>query len=265
MPSTSPLVSIVIASRNRNALLQRAIASINSQSYSNIEIILIDNCSDQPIICEDLPQGRPITIYRNTEPKGLYVNRNLGSERATGDIVCYLDDDDTYFPHKVQECVEAFDADRALDFVWANTEQVGPNGQTLCLSRGPIELTQFLRYRYVHLNTLAIRRNVLTTLRFNDDMTKFGDIQFVGQLIKDYRGKHIDSTHAYWYRDERNDQITRRDWRGTFKNWRKLCDVFEDEIDASALTRRFYHRKMLLLALMYGDARQAIKSASRIF
>lgn len=247
-------VSAIIVTRNRPALLARAIESVRAQGHDAVDLVVVDNASDPPL---SLPEVR---VIRSEVPLSAARGRNLGLDHAQGEVLCFLDDDDIWLPGKLADVLAAFADDPVLDFCYGNTVHLGPGGTRIGFSAGPCRIGPFLRWRYIHMNALAIRRRVVATHRFNPDLQTYEDVEFAGRLVRDLRGRHIDAEHAVWNRDGRADQLTRRDWRRAWRNWKILCAVFAPEIGADPDLRRFYHRKMLVLALMFLDLRQAAVS-----
>lgn len=99
------LVTAIITTRNRINLLKRAINSVLAQTYPNIEIIVVDDGSDDgtSAYCKDLP----ITyIYiPKSESKGGNYARNQGIIAAQGEYIAFLDDDDYWLPEKIEKQV----------------------------------------------------------------------------------------------------------------------------------------------------------------
>lgn len=254
------LFSIIIPTRHRLPLLQRAIESINIQDYGNLEIIVIDNASDEPLTKHDISTNHSLTIIRNSTQLSASANRNLGARHAAGNIITFLDDDDELLPGKFSAHAEAFAKHPEAEFVYSNTRHIGPKNETLTISSGPPEMTPFLKFRYIHLNAFSVKKYIFDTMSFNEDMQSFGDVEFVGRLLRRGKAVHVPKLHAIWYRDNRDDQITRKNWRRSYKNWRILCDQFNEEIMADRSLRHLYHRKMFILSVMFFDTRQAIQS-----
>lgn len=90
------LISIVIPVYNVEVYLQRCITSIVEQSYTNLEIILVDDGSlDQSgVICDEFAKQdtRIKVIHKSNE--GLGLTRNAGIKTAKGDYICFIDSDD---------------------------------------------------------------------------------------------------------------------------------------------------------------------------
>lgn len=90
-------ISIVIPFFNRIPTLLEAIKSVLSQSYSNIEVLLIDDGSTDDITpLKELEDSRLRYIYQ--EHKGTSAARNLGIGLSSGEYIAFLDSDDVFLP-----------------------------------------------------------------------------------------------------------------------------------------------------------------------
>jgi glycosyltransferase involved in cell wall biosynthesis len=116
-----PLVSIVTPTYNRAPLLRWTINSIRSQTYRNIEHIVMDGASTDDTI--DLLRGvaemYPVR-WQSAPDEGMYHAINAGLAQAKGDILCYLNSDDLYFPWTLERVVAAFDRHPDADFVFGD-------------------------------------------------------------------------------------------------------------------------------------------------
>ena len=96
------LVSVVIPTHNRSFLLQRSIFSVMSQSYQNIEIIVVDDHSedDTEEVVSSFTDSR--IVYLKSQRRGRSNARNLGISVARGEFLAFLDDDDVYEKDKIK-------------------------------------------------------------------------------------------------------------------------------------------------------------------
>lgn len=101
-------VSVIIPCYNDALTLARAIDSVINQTYSNIEIVVVNDCSPQTELIEKCLSEYPKVRYlRNSGNVGLAATRNNGLAIATGELVAFLDADDEYLPDKIKLQVEA--------------------------------------------------------------------------------------------------------------------------------------------------------------
>ncbi len=103
--NTRPLVSVIIPTYKQEKLLINAISSVLAQSYRNIELIVVDDNSDESnisikSIIEQINDKRLIYI-KNTVNLGSARTRNVGINFSKGEYITFLDDDDEYYPDKV--------------------------------------------------------------------------------------------------------------------------------------------------------------------
>ena len=100
-------VSVIIPCYNDALTLARAIDSVINQTYSNIEMVVVNDCSPQTALIEKCLSEYPQVRYlRNSENVGLAATRNNGLAIAKGELVAFLDADDEYLPDKIKLQVE---------------------------------------------------------------------------------------------------------------------------------------------------------------
>ena len=109
--STQPLVSVVIPSYNYGHFIGQAVESVLNQSYKNIEIIVVDDGSQDhtdQILAEF---GNRITVIKS-ENQGACTARNLGILHSKGELIAFLDADDYWEPTKTEIQVKALISSR---------------------------------------------------------------------------------------------------------------------------------------------------------
>ena len=114
------MVSTIITTHNRLTLLRRALQSILSQSYINMEIVVVaDGCNDGTNeYITDLSRRIPNLKYIiNYSAKGSNASRNLGISSSRGEFVAFLDDDDEWLPTKIEKQVELLETNPEIGIV----------------------------------------------------------------------------------------------------------------------------------------------------
>jgi glycosyltransferase involved in cell wall biosynthesis len=148
---TPPLVSIVTPTLNQAAYLEATIRSVLSQDYPRIEYLIVDGGSTD---------GSPEIIRRHqahlswwvSEPdQGQTAAINKGFARATGDILAWLNSDDTYEPGAVAAAANYLAENPAVGLVYANANYINAAGRVI--GRFPAAPTDYRRLRrgYVHI------------------------------------------------------------------------------------------------------------------
>lgn len=99
------LASVILPTYRRKETLKRAIDSLYSQSYTSIEIIVVDDNADVEWnnYVQSILKDYPYVVYIcNAKNLGSAETRNVGIRAAKGDYITFLDDDDIYLPEKVE-------------------------------------------------------------------------------------------------------------------------------------------------------------------
>lgn len=105
MMTDKPLVTVYIPTYNRVELLKRAVESVRNQTYKNIEIIIVDDCSqdDTALYLEEIArQDSRISYYLKEKNSGACASRNIAINNAQGEYITGLDDDDIFLPERVE-------------------------------------------------------------------------------------------------------------------------------------------------------------------
>lgn len=106
-----PLVSVVIATRDRLELLRAAVAAVRAQDLdAQVETVLVFDQSDVEHGFEDDDELRPVRAVPNTRTPGLAGARNSGIAAAQGEYVAFCDDDDLWLPGRLAAQVAALAA-----------------------------------------------------------------------------------------------------------------------------------------------------------
>jgi glycosyltransferase involved in cell wall biosynthesis len=111
MSDEAPLVSVVVPTYGRPEFLAEAIESVLTQDHDRIEVVVVDDCSPDPVEpqLDDLDRhGRRLRVVRHEENRGASAARTTGIEHAEGEFVAFIDDDDVWLPGKVERQLEAF-------------------------------------------------------------------------------------------------------------------------------------------------------------
>jgi glycosyltransferase involved in cell wall biosynthesis len=126
----SDLVSVIIPTYNRAKYIGEAIESVLAQTYSPIEIIVVDDGSTDNT-CEIVAKYEPRVryVYQNNAWCG--AARNNGIRLATGKYTAFLDSDDLWLPEKLERDVEFLENHPKIGVVYSNCEFINAEGQVI--------------------------------------------------------------------------------------------------------------------------------------
>jgi glycosyltransferase involved in cell wall biosynthesis len=119
--SDSRLISVVIPNYNCGAFLKECLDSVISQSYRNLEIIVVDDGSTDNSL-DVLSDYLGVICLTKTSNKGAASARNLGLSLAKGEFVAFLDSDDVWQPGKLELQINKID-DENCDIVYCSSRE----------------------------------------------------------------------------------------------------------------------------------------------
>ncbi|MCK9380235.1 MAG: glycosyltransferase [Sulfuritalea sp.] len=190
---TPGLVSVVVASYNHTNYLERRMESLIGQTYQNIEILVIDDCSPENNldVLRKYESNPKVKLFARKENGGWVVVFNQGSEMSAGEFILFANCDDECDPRMVERLVEGMRANPSAGICYCRSLLIDEEGNLLgddfsarekafrsrCASDTLLtrhEMGRFLLHSCVIPNTSSalIRRECLTA---------------VGQISSDYR------------------------------------------------------------------------------
>ncbi len=117
-----PVITVVIPTHNRPDGLAAAVDSIFNQTLLPGELIVVDDGSNPPVTQDVFlacPNGLTAKLTRNESPKGAPNARNRGILEANGDWIAFLDDDDEFFPEKIEWVSDTINkSDKSIDLIY---------------------------------------------------------------------------------------------------------------------------------------------------
>lgn len=146
----SDLVSIIMPSYNTAGFIKETIGSVLKQSYTNWELIIVDDCSPDNTdeIVEPFLSDTRIKYLKNEQNSGAAVSRNRALREAKGKWIAFLDSDDLWMPEKLQKQIE-FMKKNGYHFSYTNYAEINVDGNRNGISvTGPkiITKTGFFNY-----------------------------------------------------------------------------------------------------------------------
>jgi glycosyltransferase involved in cell wall biosynthesis len=205
-------VSVVIPVYNREKTIRRAIDSVLSQSYKNIELIVVDDAStDSSATIVNEYQDERLHLIQLKENGGANVARNVGIRKAVGDIIAFQDSDDEWLNDKLElqldymkkmKCdVVACSYIQVMDEI----ERQIPSVQQISRVQS-VGVREVLReYNVVGTPTLMIKRSVVESVGYFDEcMPRLQDYEYAIRISKKYDIEMMDTPLVYAYIGEDN-------------------------------------------------------------
>lgn len=168
MDEKNPLISVIIPTYNRAHLLERAVRSVLNQTYSQFEVIVVDDGSsdDTPMVVDRLKKlDERVRYLCHGKNKGPQAARNTGIHATRGDFVAFLDSDDEWLPSKLEKQMAVFaSGGRKLGVVYSGFRleyhDGKPSSNYVPRYRGYI-YKHALKEWITDTNTLLVRKDLL--------------------------------------------------------------------------------------------------------
>ncbi len=217
-------ISVIVPVYNTEKYLERCLDSIINQSYKNIEIIIVNDCStdrSEEIIKNYLGKNENMHYIKNNKNSGAGYARNVGIKRASGDLLSFVDSDDwlsiDYYKHMI-ECMTRDNTDIVVSGITNQAYDKFPETRyhyqedNIISSTFALKLLCRTNYNSYYItpivnNKLYKKELIMNSIAFNDS-SYFEDNIFTFILLMQNNRISISSDSMYYYFD-RTGSITR--------------------------------------------------------
>jgi len=175
-----PLVSVIVPCYNSDSTITTALISILSQTWENIEVLVVDDCStDNSLqrINEVAFYDNRLFLIKHDTNKGAYAARNTALEKAKGQYITVHDSDDWSHPEKIKLQVKALRKNRKLKASISHWVRCDDN-------------FNFQRWRmedgwiYPNISSLMFKRDVVKKIGFWDNVSVNADTEYFRRILK---------------------------------------------------------------------------------
>lgn len=207
-------VSIIIPTYNSQKTIEETIASVQQQSFTDYEIIIIDDGSQDNTVAviKNIVEPRlQLFVYENG---GVATARNRGISQATGEFIAFLDADDLWSPDKLASQVAALSQNPQSKVVYSWTKYIDEQGKPLFSGtrysyRGDV-YSQLLQTNFItNASNILIHRDALDLVAgFNPELAYTADWDFYLRLAKNFNFAVVPKFQIY-YRQSANSMSTK--------------------------------------------------------
>lgn len=273
------MISVIIATYNRGEKIEDAIESVLNQTYTNWELIIVDDGSN------DDTKSR-VHKYLNTKIRYIKLNRNrgvsyarnIGIAAAKGKYIAFLDSDDVWYSMHLKECVEVleFTGYKVCSALWeidvfGEIIKIGETGKYNDMynaMKGSLGIERNQRYwkfpdklfthiilndfYCFHINTIVIEKTVVDAVGgFDESLRMSEDLDFMYRVLMKYKLVTVNNFHfLYRYGNDNIYAFCNRELRGFKKEL--LCDSkIRRRIVMNLRMKIYFHKKTRRLVLGY--------------
>ena len=248
-------VSTIIPTYNRSAELLATLNSALAQTYSDFEVIVVNDGSEDNTrqVAEGIDDPR-VTVIHHPQNRGVAAARNTGIQAARGSLVAFLDDDDRWLPDKLAKQVPLF-ADSAVGLVYCGVAIVDEQGkitwQALPTRRGDIYRSLLFKNCTSASSVVVTRRACFERLgTFDESLPPFEDHDMWLRIARHYRVDYVPEALTLFagYRHDRLNRPSR-----AVHVYNRVMDKFETyEYPSPLFRRRVRAYRHYILATMHG-------------
>lgn len=232
------MISVIITTFGGDSKLRRAIASVLNQTYTDVEVIVVDDndpksearAKTESIMQQYECDARVVYLKHRHNMNGAAA-RNTGIKEARGSYIAFLDDDDYFFQNRLEKLVTVLDSDSSL---------AGAYTAVLMSNAGYIVSSVRSDTEYLDQKTLLLNQNALGTgsnifLRssvvkthngFDTDFDRYQDVEFMLRVTANDKVKYID--YPLVIKDISNARQPK--YRKVKKSLDTFCTKFKSEI-----------------------------------
>ena len=210
-----PKISVIVPIYNTEKYLSQCINSILAQTFTDFELILIDDGStdNSGYICDKYTSEDSRIVVIHKENGGQSSARNVGLGLARGGYITFVDSDDYYTSnHIFESCIEILEQNNKIDFVQIPHihEERTTFNQKLHLKSTNDLFTYWLKDRYVtnYLCDKIFRREIITVIKLPNN--QLYEDRYVFPIIFNNTHECYLTSSGYYYYRQHEDQTTRR-------------------------------------------------------
>jgi glycosyltransferase involved in cell wall biosynthesis len=245
---SKPLVSVVIAAYNMANYLPMAIESVLTQTYENVEILVVDDGStDATEACMQGFLQHPKVKYIRQANQGQAVAKNRGVREAAGEFVAFLDADDTWVSDKLELQMRVFSGVDKVGVVYSKFYFVDPEGKIIResveeLRRGKIS-GPLLVSNFIGFGTTVVRKSCFDRLGyFNEEIGMGIDYDLWLRYSAEYEFDFIDKpllNYRVW--DGQMSKNYRKRYLNGMKIMREFLASHPDMVDRKTMHYAWAH------------------------
>lgn len=200
-------VSVILPTYNRARLLPRAIHSVLAQSYDDLELIIVDDGSedDTADVVGNIRDSR-VRYMRLARNQGISAARNRGLQKASGEYLAFQDSDDEWDPQKLEKQIRSLEAHPDREIVYCDMYRHRANGSVLYFRSPSIQMgrlinpeTGYWQSYMLAMQPTLLRRECLQGETFDERLSLFEDLDLFLRLARRRRFVHLQEPLVHYY------------------------------------------------------------------
>lgn len=209
------MVSVIMPTFNREKTIIRAINSIFRQTYKQIELIIVDDCSTDNTenVIKSLNNSKIIYI-KHSENQGACAARNKGIKSASGEYIAFLDSDDEWLPTKIERQIDFIQSNNC-DIVFCSHISYYDNEKEIIPNKKIHTNTfykQLLYKNFITTGSILGKSECFKNINFDTNLPRLQDWDLMINMSQKFSIQHLHEVLTINY--VQKDSITKDDKKG---------------------------------------------------
>jgi glycosyltransferase involved in cell wall biosynthesis len=262
--SDTPTVSVIIPTYNRARFLGRAIRSVLEQTYTDFELIVVDDHSDEdPTPLVETFEDPRLHYVRHEENQGNAATRNTAIRMARGRYLAFLDDDDEWEPEKLELQIPMLDESAPDEAMVYCPRRLVQDGEVVGIDAPGKEgdvLDELLPWGLMQCSAVVLKADVLEhTGMFDERLQRGVDEDLWRRIARHYRVRYLDKVLVTCHvgHDERVSRVeTPKEIREDIFRWEDKLEKFRAEFEERPAGHAVVMRRLGERHIQLGELRE---------
>jgi teichuronic acid biosynthesis glycosyltransferase TuaG len=229
------LISIIMPYYRKIDTVNRSIKSVVNQTYKKFELIIIydDNDLEEYYKIKNfIKNNKKIKLIKNKKNIGAGKSRNIGIKNCNGNIITFIDSDDTWHPQKLRKQLNFLDKNN-YNFIFCGYKKILKKKSIKVTTKSKyLDYKDLLKSCEIGLSTVMIRKKIINNELFTNLKTQ-EDLAAWLKITKKHKAFFLDEILVNWYQ-------TKNSLSSNF--FQKICDAFKVF---------YFHQKLSLFRSFY--------------
>lgn len=266
--------SVIIPTYNRIDFLEKAIESVNRQTYQGFEIIVVnDNPHEKSKIDLLITKFDKTKVIHHSSSKGGNAARNTGILHSQGELIAFLDDDDVWLPEKLTLHLKEHQKNLAAGLVFSdclyvfNNKNIADHVYSAPVPNNVIDAMSKAKFCPATSSIVSIKRDCVTKCGlFDESLVSFQDWDYWFRIAQTFEFVHIPAVLVH-FRQHLGDRTSHNEEKRR-KGLNQIINKWKDKINVNEFSRSFiisiYYKNSKNL-LVSGDKLTAFRKSFKLF
>ncbi len=230
------MISVIIPTYNRASTIGRAVDSVLCQTYKELELIVVDDCSTDctdDIMQEYMKKDKRVRYHKLDTNSGACVARNIGVKMARGKYIAFQDSDDEWLPEKLEKQM-AYLKEKDADVCFCSIDNIQLDGSIQKIPTRKMHSNEvrknLLRENFISTQAIFGKKECFINEKFDPRFPRMQDWDLVIRLSQKYKIVHLDDVLVKMYKQ--NDSMTfntEKTVKGLYLLIEKYGNIMDDE------------------------------------